>query len=93
MYSSSKRIFETPRLKSFAGYTERPVVQDTLSYFIPPFSVVSSRLVAFRSQLFEIWSPNSAQTPFYPGVCTGLHSSPVSLAAPVTEAHKKPQSR
>ena len=82
MYNNSKQTFDVPRLKSFAGYAERPVVQDTLSYFIPAFSVVSSRLVAFRNQLFEIWSPNSAQTPFYPGVrdftvrlTTSLHPS------------------
>ena len=68
MHNTSKRTFDVPRLKSFAGYAERPVVQDALSYFIPAFSVVSARLVAFRHQLFEIWSPNSAQTPFYPGL-------------------------
>ena len=68
MSSRFKRILDTPRLKSFAGYAARPVVQDSLSYFIPAFHVISSRLVAFRNQLFEIWSPNSTQTPFYPGV-------------------------
>ena len=68
MSNDSKRIFNTPRLKSFTGYAARPVVQDALLYFIPAFRVISSRLVAFRNQLFEIWSPNSTQTPFYPGI-------------------------
>ena len=68
MFGNSKRIFDVSRLKSFAGYTDGPILQDRLDYFIPPFHVISSRLVAFGKRLFELWSPNSTQTPFYPGV-------------------------
>jgi len=68
MFSDSKRIFDVSRLKSFAGYTDGPVLQDHLDYFIPPFHVISSRLVVFGKRLFELWSPNSTQMPFYPGV-------------------------
>ncbi|KDR65386.1 hypothetical protein GALMADRAFT_148730 [Galerina marginata CBS 339.88] len=68
MTTAPKRTFTTPRLKSFAGYTAPPVLMDGLSYFLPPFSVITTRLVTFGVRLFEIWSPNSSQTVYYPGV-------------------------
>ena len=41
--------------------------------------------MAFRNQLFEIWSPNSAQTPFYPGV----QDFTVRLATALPESQRR----
>ncbi|KJA13447.1 hypothetical protein HYPSUDRAFT_209518 [Hypholoma sublateritium FD-334 SS-4] len=55
------------RLKSMAGYASLPMVDDTLSYVLPPFELVSRRIVQIGHRLWELWSPNSARAEFYPG--------------------------
>lgn len=41
---------------------------DALSYVLPPFELVSRRVVQIGLRLWELWSPNSGSVEFYPGV-------------------------
>lgn len=62
------RRFATRRRKSCFGYFETPVVDDTLSFLLPPFSRVHSRVVVMKGKTWEAWSPNSTVNVFYPGI-------------------------
>ena len=62
------RQYSTRRRKSCFGYFEPPVVDDTLSFLLPPFSRVHSRTVAMKGKTWEAWSPNSLVDAFYPGI-------------------------
>ena len=60
--------FPTRRRKSYFGYFETPVVDDTLSFLLPPFSRVHSHVVMMKGKTWEAWSPNSTVNTFYPGI-------------------------
>jgi hypothetical protein len=62
------RFFPTPRLLSIHGYDHLPLVDDTLRFKLPRFRQHSGRLVASGRHVWELWSPNSSQVAFYPGV-------------------------
>jgi hypothetical protein len=62
------RHYPTSRLLSIHGYDHLPVVDDTLGFNLPRFRQHSGRLVAAGSRVWELWSPNSSQVAFYPGV-------------------------
>ena len=62
------RRFPTSRLLSIHGYDHLPIVDDTLPFNLPRFRQHSGRLVAVGHRVWELWSPNSAQVAFYPGV-------------------------
>ena len=62
------RQYSTRRRKSCFGYFEPPVVDDTLSFLLPPFSRVHSRTVVMKGETWEVWSPNSLVDAFYPGI-------------------------
>ena len=71
MNSESKldsRRFPTSRLLSIHGYDHLPLVDDSLSFNLPRFRQHSGQLVAVGHRIWELWSPNSAQVAFYPGV-------------------------
>lgn len=56
------------RLASFAGYKDVPTVCGSMTFLLPPFKLVSSRLVRAGGRIWEAWSPNSERVAFYPGV-------------------------
>ena len=64
----SRRYNTRRRRKSCFGYFEPPVVDDTLSFLLPPFSRVHSRTVVMKGKTWETWSPNSLIDAFYPGI-------------------------
>jgi hypothetical protein len=73
------RRFPTSRLLSIHGYDHLPLVNDTLRFDLPRFRQHSGRLVAVGQRVWELWSPNSAQVAFYPGVPpTNFQLSPPS---------------
>ena len=62
------RRYPTPRLLSIDGYDQLPLIDDSLSFKFPRFRQHSGRLVAVGRRVWELWSPNSSQISFYPGV-------------------------
>ncbi|KAF8221544.1 hypothetical protein L208DRAFT_1327307, partial [Tricholoma matsutake] len=64
----NSHFFPTPRLLSIHGYDHLPLVDDTLHFKLPQFHQHSGRLVASGHHVWELWSPNSSQAAFYPGV-------------------------
>jgi len=62
------RHYPTSRLLSIHGYDHPPVVDDTLGFNLPRFRQHSGHLVAVGHCIWELWSPNSSQVAFYPGV-------------------------
>ena len=56
------------RLASFAGYKDAPTVCGSMTFLLPPFKLVASRLVRAGGRIWEAWSPNSDRVAFYPGV-------------------------
>ena len=75
----SSRVFTTERLKSFAGYLAMPSIYDAMHFFLPSFCPKSSRIVKIDSRRWELWSPNSERSTFYPG----LRSMELDLENPV----------
>ncbi|KAF8176555.1 hypothetical protein BJ912DRAFT_1063872 [Pholiota molesta] len=62
------RPYFAERLLSIAGYACVPVLYDALSYWLPPFNLASSRIVAVGKRMWELWSPNSSTLAYYPGL-------------------------
>ncbi|KAJ7164492.1 hypothetical protein C8R46DRAFT_1036368 [Mycena filopes] len=62
------RVYSTRRLRSFHGYRGEPVVEDILDFQLPRIRFYHSRVVVLRGRPHLIWSPNSLQNPFYPGI-------------------------
>jgi hypothetical protein len=60
--------FITPRLYAIAGYFTPPAVLPTMNFLLRTFTSISSRFIALGTRTIELWSPNSNQTPFYPGL-------------------------
>ncbi|KAK7032812.1 hypothetical protein R3P38DRAFT_3352123 [Favolaschia claudopus] len=65
-------VYREPRFKDFYDYEKPPRVDPTL---IRPLSATNSlprrnngRAFKIGAQSYYVWSPNSSQTPFYPGV-------------------------
>ncbi|KAF8200964.1 hypothetical protein BJ912DRAFT_1123641 [Pholiota molesta] len=56
------------RLYAIAGYLDPPAVFANMYFLLPSFSSITSRLVTLGASTIELWSPNSNQTPFYPGL-------------------------
>ncbi|KAJ6557599.1 hypothetical protein B0H19DRAFT_1376294 [Mycena capillaripes] len=56
------------RLSNSAGYSVIPQVLTGLTFDLPVHLAASSRLVANGEQIFELWSMNSKQLPYLPGV-------------------------
>lgn len=62
------RRYVIKRRSSTFGYHDTPAVNDAMSFTLPPFPNMYSRIVSFGSKTWELWSPNSALEAFYPGV-------------------------
>lgn len=61
------RVFAEPRLSSLQGYKMLPHVIDGLDIPLPASTMYTGRLVRVGSKVWEVWSPNSKRSPFYPG--------------------------
>ncbi|KAF8059017.1 hypothetical protein FPV67DRAFT_1718100 [Lyophyllum atratum] len=73
MAPEDSRRYTVARLRSFSGYDDSPIVDDSLTFNLPPFNQHSGRIVDQHPSdplipAYEVWSPNSAQRPFYPGL-------------------------
>ncbi|KAF8054158.1 hypothetical protein FPV67DRAFT_1683018 [Lyophyllum atratum] len=73
MAPEDSRRYTVARLRSFSGYNDSPIVDDSLTFNLPPFNRHSGRIVDQHPSnplipAYEVWSPNSAQRPFYPGL-------------------------
>lgn len=67
------------RLVSYAGYKDWPTVHTALSFALPAFSRVVSRIVAAAERSWEAWSPNASSHAFYPGLADADVVSEASL--------------
>ncbi|KAJ6460497.1 hypothetical protein C8R47DRAFT_1226258 [Mycena vitilis] len=65
------RVYATKRLLPYHGYDAPPVVDDGFDWKLPACSHYYGREVECGNQRYEIWSPNSCQDPFYPGIRNG----------------------
>ncbi|RDB24474.1 hypothetical protein Hypma_008532 [Hypsizygus marmoreus] len=64
------RRFSTERRSSLYGYLDTPNVDDKLEFTrLPHFAYYTGRLVQIGRRIWELWSPNSLRSPFYPGKC------------------------
>ncbi|KAJ7108801.1 hypothetical protein C8R44DRAFT_884830 [Mycena epipterygia] len=63
----SKRYVHERRA-CLAGYLKMPSILSAMSFELRHLPRVTSRLVRTNGRIFELWSPNSAQIPFFPGV-------------------------
>ncbi|KJA23730.1 hypothetical protein HYPSUDRAFT_201158 [Hypholoma sublateritium FD-334 SS-4] len=61
-------VFSFPRHRAGSGYMAFPALIAAMLFLLPKFSLMASRFVRAQYRLFEIWSPNSMQRPFYPGL-------------------------
>ncbi|KAF8175925.1 hypothetical protein K438DRAFT_1979430 [Mycena galopus ATCC 62051] len=73
---SDTRTYSTRRLRSGHGYRNLPFVDDALGFQLPTIGAYHSRLVRVGGRSYLIWSPNSLQDPFYPGVFPPLDQVP-----------------
>jgi hypothetical protein len=65
---SDRQWYTVERLASDSGYLDQPAVDDGFLFLLPRFYRYSGRIVATKYGRWEIWSPNSVLSPFYPGV-------------------------
>ena len=62
------RVTSTSRRSSATGYLARPCVDSRLDAQLPPFEIRAHRIVQLGDEAWELWSPNSQQNPFLPGL-------------------------
>lgn len=60
--------YSCKRQWSGEGYKAKPCVDDRFLFTLPPFSQYCGRDVLMDGRRWELWSPNSLERPFYPGV-------------------------
>ena len=58
-----------------------PSVYDAMHFFLPSFHLKTSRIVKINDRRWELWSPNSERSMFYPG----LRSMELDLENPADE--------
>lgn len=56
------------RLHALTGYLTTPSTFDAMVFYLPKFSVTAHRFVQIRDRLWELWSPNSREHAYYPGI-------------------------
>src|SRR6201996_8295652 len=86
------KVFTTTRLKSGLGYCDIPPVDGSFMFRLPSFTAFRSRVVLVQGERYLIWSPNSSQDPFYPGVFPQLEPPPLpsSLTQRRYDGHRGP---
>ncbi|KAJ7149329.1 hypothetical protein C8R43DRAFT_1128683 [Mycena crocata] len=57
------------RLRSDAGYDDFPHIFTAMSFDLRQLPRISSRILKVEGHVFELWSPNSKQIAYLPGVC------------------------
>ncbi|KAJ7911723.1 hypothetical protein B0H13DRAFT_2328102 [Mycena leptocephala] len=62
------KVYSTTRLRSYHGYEAPPLVDDGFVWKMPNGGRYFGREVQRGEKRYEIWSLNSLQTPYYPGV-------------------------
>jgi hypothetical protein len=67
-------------LASDSGYFDWPAVDDSFLFLLPHLYHYLSRIVATKYGRWEIWSPNSVLSTFYPGVHNNDGNKGVELA-------------
>ncbi|KAJ7149016.1 hypothetical protein C8R43DRAFT_1128779 [Mycena crocata] len=77
------------RLRSNAGYEDFPHIHTAMSFELRQIPRISSRIVKIDGHTFELWSPNSKQQTYLPGVCQRdfLPSIPQSPSARRYDGH------
>ncbi|KAJ7070182.1 hypothetical protein C8F01DRAFT_1227190, partial [Mycena amicta] len=68
--------FTRPRLSPFSGFKSDPDSLNNSLVIAVNERVASSRYVGRRNHLFQLWSPNSLQRPFMPGLSAGTAPFP-----------------
>ncbi|KAJ7901489.1 hypothetical protein B0H13DRAFT_2335974 [Mycena leptocephala] len=66
--TTDTRVYSTSRLRSYYGYEDAPLVDDGFVWKLPKGGRYFGREVLRNERRYELWSPNSLQTPYYPGV-------------------------
>jgi hypothetical protein len=66
--TNNTKVYSTPRLRSYHGYEDAPLVDDGFVWKLPNGGRYFGREVQAGGKRYELWSPNSLQTPYYPGV-------------------------
>ena len=67
------RMFSEPRLSSLHGYEALPHVIDGLDLHLPASNMYTGKLIRVGTKVWEVWSPNSKRSPFYPGKAVAGH--------------------
>ncbi|KAF8143740.1 hypothetical protein K438DRAFT_1783442 [Mycena galopus ATCC 62051] len=71
-FPEETQLYSGKRLLSSQGYSYPPLIVDTFQWQLPKSGTCFSREVETSSdghpRRFELWSPNSVQLPFYPGI-------------------------
>ncbi|KAJ6454074.1 hypothetical protein C8R47DRAFT_1083197 [Mycena vitilis] len=60
--------FARPRLPCLAGYGGLPGIYTAMSFDLRHLPRITSRIVKMEGHVYELWSPNSTQLPFFAGV-------------------------
>jgi hypothetical protein len=66
--TTDTKVYSTTRLRSYHGYTDPPLVDDGFVWKLPSGGRYFGREVQNGGKRYELWSPNSLQIPYYPGV-------------------------
>ncbi|KAF8126406.1 hypothetical protein K438DRAFT_2001431 [Mycena galopus ATCC 62051] len=66
------REYTSAQLHSAHSYNEPSLLDVSLQRCLPTFSSYTARTVKQEGRTWTIWSPNSQQSPFYPGHCVPL---------------------
>ncbi|KAJ7164861.1 hypothetical protein C8R43DRAFT_1122740 [Mycena crocata] len=77
------------RLRSNAGYEDFPSIYTAMSFDLRQLPRISSRILKVDGHTLELWSPNSKQLPYLPGVCQDdfLPTIPSALQARRYDGH------
>ena len=62
------RRYATRRWYLNFRYYDMPAVNDAMTFMLPPFQNLHSRLVKVGPKLWQLWSPNSPLNAFYPRI-------------------------
>ncbi|KAJ7129953.1 hypothetical protein C8R46DRAFT_1236341 [Mycena filopes] len=69
-YSPSSVVsprYSHSRVLCLAGYRDFPAIYTAMIFDLHQVPLLTSRIVKCNDHVFELWSPNSAQRPFFPG--------------------------
>ncbi|KAJ7179745.1 hypothetical protein C8R46DRAFT_1029184 [Mycena filopes] len=62
------RTYSSPRLSCDHGFDETPSLIEGALFELPKVQWYCGREVTHKGKRYEFWSPNSSQTPFFPGL-------------------------